>query len=555
MRKYIIYIASFVGSALLQTGCYDDKGDYDYHDVNTMEIVIPETKVRMPKEETVEVSITPEISQTLELNEENLVFQWKKTIEGKKAGSDRLSDYKDYSVGKECKVTIEPYESENIGLMLVITDKKNGTTWYQTGEVVIIRPLNPCWFVLQEKEEKGVLGAIEGTPEGYYIYPDVFKSELNKPFPLEGKPLAVSARKNYGDSYLSTMLGYFGFSVSPALMVVTDRDLALLTPSTLITRYPSNKILFEPTGKKEPLNIEFYKMCTHGELFVNSGKAYCAPMDGFCVPFSVKKGSEFPAISAYGSYGGGFLYFDSENHCFLSSSLPAYFDYMMNRATQEIRNYGVKWSDQKPISTYSMSDESNLFDPDVIDPSLEIHDIVTGGNWGNFAYAIASPRNGKELTVFKFSAQDEDPICAAQYTIALPSEVNVETAKFAASYAYTANLIFMTSGNKLYRIDLDRGSVIELYTYEADPSAQIVALKFKDSESVREEDDDEETGEYKEKLGMSLGLGINTADKGVVVELQLTVAGDVSREENSICVYEDPEQPIGKIVDISYNYE
>ena len=30
---------------------------------------------------------------------------------------------------------------------------------------------------------------------------------------------------------------------------------------------------------------------------------------------------------------------------------------------------------------------------------------------------------------------------------------------------------------------------------------------------------------------MSLGLGINTADKGVVVELQLTVAGDVAREE------------------------
>ena len=106
----------------------------------------------------------------------------------------------------------------------------------------------------------------------------------------------------------------------------------------------------------------------------------------------------------------------------------------------------------------------------------------------------------------------------------------------------------MTSGNKLYRIDLDRGRAIELYTYETDPSAQIVSLKFKDPESVREEDDDEETGE-------SLGLGINTADKGVVVELQLTVAGDVAREENSICVYEDPDQPIGKIVDISYNYE
>lgn len=48
MRKYIICIVSFIGAALLQTGCYDDKGDYDYHDVNTMDIVIPETKVRMP---------------------------------------------------------------------------------------------------------------------------------------------------------------------------------------------------------------------------------------------------------------------------------------------------------------------------------------------------------------------------------------------------------------------------------------------------------------------------------------------------------------------------
>lgn len=542
MRKYIIYIASFIGAALLQTGCYDDKGDYDYHDVNMMDIVIPDMKVRMPKEEAVEVSIMPEISQTLELNEENLVFQWKRTIEGKKVGSDRLSDYKDYSVGKECKVTIEPYESDNIGLMLVVTDKKNGTTWYQTGEIAIIRPLNPCWFVLQEKEEKGVLGAIEGTPEGYYVYPDVFQSELNQSFPLEGKPLAVSARKDYGNPTLKQMLGMFGFKVSPALMLATNQDVALLTPSTLMTKYSSDKILFEPIGKNEPLNVEFYKMSTHGELFVNSGKAYCAPMDGFCVPFSVVQESEYPVISAYGSYRSGFLFFDSENHRFLRASVPGFMDYMSNSATQNIRNYGTKWSDQKPVKAYPLlSDEQNAFDPNEIDPSLKVRDIVTGGNRGDFAYAVTAPQNGTELTVFKFSAQN-DPACAAKYTVTLPSEVNVEMAKFAASYAYTANFIFMISGNKLYRIELDRRRVVELYQYEADPSAQITCLKFKDAEN-------------EEELGMSLGLGINTADKGVVVELQLTVAGDVAREENSICVYEDPEQPIGKIVDISYNYE
>ena len=179
MRKYIICIVSFIGAALLQTGCYDDKGDYDYHDVNTMEIVIPETKLRMPKEEAVEVSIMPQISQTLEQNEEELLFQWKRLNPDARLGSDRLADYTDYSVGKECKITVEPNESNDIGLMLVVSDKRNGTAWYQQGQVTIIKPFNPCWFVLQEKENKGVLGAIEGTSEGYYVYPDVFLSLIH----------------------------------------------------------------------------------------------------------------------------------------------------------------------------------------------------------------------------------------------------------------------------------------------------------------------------------------------------------------------------------------
>lgn len=557
MKKYIIYIISFVVVALLQISCYDDKGDYDYHEVNSMEVKIPETKLRMPKDEAVEVSIVPEISQTLEQNEANLVFQWKKTKKGVKAGSERMIDYEDYSVGKECKITVEPYESENIGLMVVVTDRKNGTTWYQTGEVAIIRPLNPCWFVLQEKEESGILGAIEGTPEGYYVYSDVFKSELNQAFPLSGKPLAVSARKNYGNSDLATMLSFLGFKVIPALMLVTDCDLSLFTPSTLKPIYRSDKILFEPVDKGESLKIESYKMSTHGELFVNNGKAYCAFMDAFCVPYSVKSDNEYPAISAFGSYEGGLLFFDKVNHCFLNASLPSTFDYMENRATQSIRMYGTPWSDQKPVSIYSMEDDANVFDPDAIDPSLQVKDIITGGSDGNYAYAVTAPFNGKELTVFKFSAdwENEDPTCAAKYTIAVPSEVDVETAKFAASYAYTANIIFMASGNKLYRINLDRGQVTELYAYEVDSSAQIASLKFKDPESVREENDGEAEGEYKEKLGMCLGLGINTGEKGVVVEIQLTMAGDISREERSICVYEDPNQPIGKIVDITYNYE
>lgn len=551
MRKFIIHMLGFIGAALLQTGCYDDKGDYDYHDVNTMEVVIPETKVRMPKEAAVEVSITPQISQTLEQNEENLVFQWKLLNPNGTLGSSRLSDYTNYSVGKECKITVEPNETDNIGLMLVVSDKRNGTAWYQTGQVTIIKPLNPCWFVLQEKENKGLLAAIEGTPEGYYVYPDVFQSETSSSFPLDGKPLAVTARREYGAdrSSISALPPFLGLKIVPILTLVTDKDAALLTPSTLQVTYKFDKILFEPVQNGKEIKISSYKMDKSGELYVNDGKSYFAYMDGLCVPYSIKdEVGDYLSISTFGSFGTNMLFFNSTTHSFLKGQALSYYDYMTVSyyKSKPIRN-GSTWSDKNPIIAYTINsdeDNKNAFNPNEIDPSLQVKAMVTGGNSGNYAYAITAPQGGKELTVFKFSADwmNEDPTCAAKYTVTLPPDVDIEIAKFAASYAYTANIIFMTSGNTLYRINLDRGQIVELYKYEADPSAQITCLKFKDAET-------------EEELGMSLGMGINTGDKGVVVELQLTIAGDVSRDENSICIYEDAENPLEKIVDITYNYE
>lgn len=545
MRTLIKYISGFIGVMLLQTSCYEDKGNYDYHDVNTVEVTLPETKVRMPKEEAPEVVITPQISQTLEKNESNLIFQWRKAKEGVKAGSDNIADYEEISVGKECKVTVEPYQSENIGLMLVVTDKVNGTNWYKKGQITIIKPLNPCWFVLQEQEGKGVLGAIEGSPAGYYVYPDVFKSEANKSFPLEGKPLAVSARKEYGNKQASRLLSFLGFTANPALVLVTSQDAAVLAPITLSVKFQADKILFEPVNQGKPIKIDNYKMSTHGELFVNDGKAYLAYMDGFCVPYSVKSGEEYPSISAYGASGSYLFFFDPVNHSFLKMSAYSTNNFMGTpRSSSFVRRFGSAWMDRpfalRPVGQNSTVE--NVFNPDAVDASLEIKDIISGGGDGSYAYAVGTTAHGNELTVFKFSERDEDPLCAAKYTVLLPPGVNAATAKFATSYAYTANMLFMASGNTLYRVDLDRGRVAELYSYETDPSAQISCLKFKDSEE-------------EEELGRCVGLGINTADKAIVVELQLTVAGDVARSENAQCVYEDTAHPFRKIVDITYNYE
>ena len=102
----------------------------------------------------------------------------------------------------------------------------------------------------------------------------------------------------------------------------------------------------------------------------------------------------------------------------------------------------------------------------------------------------------------------------------------------------------MASGNSIYRIDMERQKIAPIYTYEADGNAKIACLKFRDML-------DDENGN-----GMILGFAVNTSDgKGLLGELQLTVAGDVERAENAAFIFSDPQNTFGKIVDISYNYE
>lgn len=175
MKKIYSYILGIASVALLQ-GCYEDKGNYDYHDVNDIKIEIPEAKVRMPKTEAQSVTLTPELSQTMAQNEDNLTFEWLRLKADAKLGSKQIKDYDKYSTGKVCNVEVEPNNPESIGMMLIVSNEETGQKWYELGKVTVIKPLNPAWFVLQETpEQRSVVGAVEGDANGFFAYSDVFK--------------------------------------------------------------------------------------------------------------------------------------------------------------------------------------------------------------------------------------------------------------------------------------------------------------------------------------------------------------------------------------------
>lgn len=550
MKKIYLYILGLVSMTLVQS-CYDDKGNYDYHAVNDMKVEIPEAKIRMPKENPATVTLTPELTQTLAENEDNLTFEWKKLKPDAKIGSMRLADYTDYSIGKICQVEVEPNNPESIGMMLIVTDKTTGQKWYQLGKVAVVKPLNPAWFVLQEDaDQKGIVGAIEGDPDGFFVYADVFKSETGESFALEGKPLAIAAKGNYG-------YGSLGGTMFANLTIATDKNIATYSPSTLTMKYGTNKILFENALNKVPVNLSYYKMDKKGEMFVTDKKAYFAYDDGWCVPYSVydkqvnSDGEEeqvayLPTCSA--TFSNYVLAYNPATHRFrIGSAFSSMMDYFgTSYPYSQWYRKGSQWKDKKPLGFRDLSEDADgnyAFDPSNVDASLQILDILRGGDNGNYAYAVMASEGASQITVFRFSNAD-DPLCAGKYTIDLDPSIDLKTAKFAASQAYSAHFIFMAAGNSVYRIDMERQKIEKIYSYDADANAKIACLKFRDPE-------DAENGN-----GMILGFGINTsAGQGLLGELKLTIAGDVDRSENASYIFQDANNRFGKIVDISYNYE
>ena len=550
MKKIYLYILGLVSMTLVQS-CYDDKGNYDYHAVNDMKVEIPEAKIRMPKENPATVTLTPELTQTLAENEDNLTFEWKKLKPDAKIGSMRLADYTDYSTGKICQVEVEPNNPESIGMMLIVTDKATGQKWYQLGKVAVVKPLNPAWFVLQEDaDQKGIVGAIEGDPDGFFAYADVFKSETGESFSLEGKPLAIAAKGNYGYSSM-------GGTMFANLTIATDKNIATYSPSTLTMKYGTNKILFENALNNVPVNLSYYKMDKKGEMFVTDKKAYFAYDDGWCVPYSVydkqvnSDGEEeqvafLPTCSA--TFSNYVLAYNPATHRFRIGSAFSLMDYFGTSFyySKYYRMGSSQWKDKKPLVFRDLSEDADgnyAFDPSNVDASLQILDILRGGDNGNYAYAVMASEGASQITVFRFSNAD-DPLCAGKYTIDLDPSIDLKTAKFAASQAYSAHFIFMAAGNSVYRIDMERQKIEKIYSYDADANAKIACLKFRDPE-------DAENGN-----GMILGFGINTsAGQGLLGELKLTIAGDVDRSENASYIFQDANNRFGKIVDISYNYE
>lgn len=558
MKKIMRNTILWVMGVLLFTACYDDKGSYDYHDINEVAITLPASQgVRLPKTDSVLVEITPELKQTLAESESDLVFLWEKKTESTLLGTWDICGH-----DKVCRIYIKPENTENIRLRLTLKDNTEGTIWYKETVLKMILPYSNSWFVLQDEGGKVVLGVADGDGASAVIVRDVYKEDTGKEWTLKGKPLFLTVNNQYGSPRynLPSFMGW-NTNMQRAIMVLTDEDMEVIGASTFENVWSLKQMLMQEGITFSPSFLISRQGSSGGEILINDNKLYYANMDGYSVYNSTRPedGGSYRA-EVGGNMDSRFFVYDEENHCFLN--FPGGWDDGTERfLNKDIRTSGRQFVDApvtlEVIGENTENDKTkNVFDPDKIDPMLKMISMseMSGGAQ---MLAFAFHATDRKVHVFEFSSEgwesgnSENARCSGKYEFVLPEGADGDELCFTTSRGFE-RVFFMATGNKIYKVDLNRATpkVSVIYEHE-NASVKVTALKFKNYSNIYTYDDEEEDFTevpYARALGAVLDYGGN---QGGIVEMQLNVAGDVGRDIESIFEYKG----FGKIVDFCYTFK
>ncbi len=225
-----VYFILILISYFCLSSCYDDKGNYTYHDINEVEIVDWNTggyTIKLGDS----LKITPALFFTLDQNPDDYEYEWAVTKKYEANSSERivLGNERDLDV----KLTIAP---ATYNLHCNIKDKITGVQWQFQSVLTVTAPtINEGYLLLCEVDGKARLDAIayetvpndQGTGTFTPIY-DVLTAVGTK-LPYGGTPLKVRTVLN---GYPRT------FTNSPTaeragIYILTTEKTMLLNPLTL----------------------------------------------------------------------------------------------------------------------------------------------------------------------------------------------------------------------------------------------------------------------------------------------------------------------------------
>lgn len=538
MKTYIFH-ALYAGLAvILFSGCYSDKGNYDYqeeslnkvnvsftpnyvfkHSMNTFEFAKP-----MGKDNKL-VTISANISQTISKDLKNLEATW--ILSGTK--KDTIVQKGDTISGDKFALTV-PLLGNNkdtqYKIKLKISDSETTLDYYYALAIASKLAFREGWFVLNGATGQTRLSCAEvldGSTNNKLDTPAYLGMTTN---PFE-KAIDMFYTVAGDQSYSAIMSG------SQEILAVVDPDITAYRPFTYQVRWQNQDIV--PSGyayKKlyQPSDSKNYStsvmLCRDGHILISGGycKFFEVKSEDGVGDYNIDELGVRPDDDYYLMWdktGQRFLYYHYMNLYSRNSTRDN------ARISEKIRLTNIDYSNipsadrpagKTPVYIYEYGESKTS------DYGMKAIFVDNAGK--HYLYtlqAIQSEDNGKEGSdaisfSIKASTLDGFPF-------------DKDNSIFTFSKAYSSN-IFIGSGSKIYRYNFATGRLTELLDLNNVEGAKgltirDIAFRYQGRMDI-------------EKYSSNwyyLGIGADNGSKGIFMEIKLTNGGDVDKSYGLTHIY------------------
>lgn len=484
-KRFNVLLAAALLTGWGVAGCYEDKGNYDYREVNEMTVTFsvqdgsgrtftidPSTGITRFKrvgQDTNRIVYTALVNQSMKDDESNLEYVWAVS------GGDRT----DTVLNKELVLNVPPSDEDiTYSMAFRITDLSTNISYYKNFRLQMVTPYAYSWFVLNGKMGFRQISAVENPDStGYTFTLDAWTDMGNTPRFRNATDLVYTPTlRNYQSDPETLMVieseeDNIVAKLSPFRMQVMGEGRELLPDEFVNSR---RKVVYSLDGNRETSMMVIVDELGLGYYFNNS--------DGRFQQFDSKD------IGVYGieKIGG------------------------MNES-----NHLVFWDKDKKFRYIGLN---NTIQPIESDTKWEEVDEVlwmgqTNQQWkgeGGIAMALVRDSKTKEYSVYNFSGGDG--VTYKEWKIgALDID---KDSQFAAS-SYFPGRLFYTMGSRLFVCNTVTGEKNEVYNAG---NGTIVQLKFR-------MDQEPSIPAYKNSC-YHLGIAVNMEETGELHDVVLSGGGD-----------------------------
>ena len=516
MKRLIYFILG-----LLVASCYDDKGNYTYQEVNTLDVSLNKVySVRLDKDTT--VTIIPQLSQSLQENEDNLEYTWlHSTTNHNFYGHGKFDTV---GLEKNLNFHIDP-EAKNLAyahyFRLNVYDRITDIEYPVNTTIELIKPYVGSWMILHRKNGQTELGSVEYIGGDIVVQEDAYYEETGKRF--TGKPQALM-------SY-TTSCKYYGTGSGWNMFTVITDDPVESGVYCQWKHFEKKDSLTRMVAPLAQNSFDFQHITladgdgTASALLLSGGMLYQSPRAGKIYEPAADLEGEVN-ITLASKISNNALLYDEAGHRFA---------FYYNTSD----GLGVKKYD--PLYFSESEENTNLIkaiptrdgnvsavNPNKLPENQKVLYLGTGYQYASawtsvYAYALA--KNDTRCFVYEFNPRgfnySDNASFNGYYTINIPQGLD-ESAVFASTPPYSG-LLFYASGNTVYRLDFKQagGKATAIYTHAG---GKAVKMKF----AKRYLSSSNAFDAYEFDVQYSLGIGFDMGNgKGDFVILNLSSTGSV----------------------------